>query len=106
MRAISTWNAALSVCWPWHTGQAAELAFKLVVNDSRGGSAELLVNVSVRAVSPPVGESGGSSGGGATSSIWYARCQSLPTEGSESACSIGAPCGDDAGCWGTDMGMR
>jgi hypothetical protein len=45
--------------------QAAELAFKLVVNDNRGGSAELLVNVSVRAVSPPPADSGGSSGGAA-----------------------------------------
>ncbi len=49
--------------------QAAELAFKLVVNDSRGGSAELLVNVSVRAVSPPPADSGGGSSGGAA--YWW-----------------------------------
>ena len=51
--------------------QAAELAFKLVVNDSRGGSAELVVNVSVRAVSPPpiVGGGGGGSSGGAA--YWW-----------------------------------
>jgi len=49
--------------------QAAELAFKLVVNDSRGGSAELLVNVSVRAVSPPPIDSGGGSSGGAA--YWW-----------------------------------